>query len=149
MSEGWWNIAAGDCKTPIRGDLKNRYYYYMTKSKGWNFWDEKFRFCTTSDAFTITGDEDCAGRGYDSNHFRKIDTGKTGKRRTQFLAAFSTRVTPAPTPMMAAIPVWNIRAFRTGAIGSKARGLTFMHANRNPASIFAMLLTPLTSYQWY
>ena len=74
MSEGWWNIKAGDCSTPIGGDLKNRFYYYLAKSKGWSFEDENFRFCTTSKAFTINGDEECTGRGY--LYAREPDSGE-------------------------------------------------------------------------
>ena len=98
VSEGWWNIDAGDCKTLVGGDLKQRYYYYLSKSSGWDFDDENIVFCTTPEVFTITGDEDCAARGYEKGHYRKIDTGKTAKEFTQFLSSYSVRNAPAPAP---------------------------------------------------
>lgn len=98
VSEGWWNIDAGDCKTTVAGDLKQRYYYYLSKSRGWTFDDGNIVFCSTSDVFTIVGDEDCAARGYDKSYFRKIDTGKTAKDYTQNLAAYTTRSAAAPAP---------------------------------------------------
>lgn len=112
VSEGWWNINADACSTPIKGDLKSRFYYYLSKASGWTFEDENIVFCTTSKVFTITGDENCEGRGYDKGRFRKIDTGKTAKHYTQHLAAFSHPKAPAskasepktPAPQAEAAP---------------------------------------------
>lgn len=94
MSEGWWNISPGNCVEPVEGDLKQRYYYVQAKAAGWVFEHERIAFCTTSRAFTIEGDEDCAGRGFDKGYFRKIDTGKTARHFTVELAAF---MRPDPT----------------------------------------------------
>lgn len=98
VSEGWWSLDAGVCKTPVQGDLKNRYYYYLSKSNGWEFADDNISFCTDSDVFTIIGDQDCIKRGFDKSLFRKIDTGKTAKQYTQFLAAFTEPTANAPAP---------------------------------------------------
>lgn len=94
VSEGWWGISPGDCVEPVKGDLKNRYYYLRAQAKGWQFDDERIPFCTTTKAFTIEGDEDCAGRGFDKRYFRKIDTGTSAKHFKVELAAF---VRPDPT----------------------------------------------------
>jgi uncharacterized membrane protein len=104
VSEGWWNIDAGDCKMLVGGDLKQRYYYYLSKSSGWEFADENIVFCTTSDEFTIVGDENCPERGYEKGRFRKIDTGKTAKEFTQFLSSYSARTAPAPAPPASSEP---------------------------------------------
>ena len=34
-------------------------------------------FCTSSREYTIVGDTNCGGRGYDRENFREIDTGPT------------------------------------------------------------------------
>ncbi len=104
VSEGWWNIDANDCKTLVGGDLKQRFYYFLAKSSGWNFTDENIAFCTASEVFTIIGDENCTERGYDKGYFSKIDTGKTAKSFTQYLAGYSTRNAPAQTPAPAPTP---------------------------------------------
>lgn len=79
ISEGWWNITAGDCMQPVKGDLKQRYYYLRATSSSREFLDENIAFCTQKDAFTIRGDSDCSGRGYDKGLFVKIDTGTSAK----------------------------------------------------------------------
>jgi uncharacterized membrane protein len=104
VSEGWWNIDPGACSTPVSGDLKNRYYYYLSKSSGWEFMDGNIAFCTESDVFTIVGDQDCAQRGYEKSLFRKIDTGKTARQFTHNLAAFTKPITPEHTPAQPQAP---------------------------------------------
>lgn len=74
-SEGWWTTAAGDCTTPIGGDLKNRYYYYRVTSPEIDFPTENYTFCTSPKAFTIVGDENCEDRGYKREMFSELDTG--------------------------------------------------------------------------
>lgn len=73
-SGGWWNVTPGSCVTPISGNLTNRYYYYHAHSSGGGSWDGDYTFCTTNSAFTISGDENCSGRGYETTGFRQIDT---------------------------------------------------------------------------
>ncbi len=82
ISEGWWNIPAGDCKEPVKGDLKTRYYYLHASAAGRTYNGQGYSFCTQSDVFTIVGDENCAARGYDSTDFSQIDTGKTATHHT-------------------------------------------------------------------
>ncbi len=74
-SEGWWQLAPGDCKTVMGRDLGRRYFYYRATVPGGAF-DGPFSFCSAPDAFTIEGDKDCGARGYDSTRFRKVDTGE-------------------------------------------------------------------------
>jgi uncharacterized membrane protein len=99
VSEGWWNIASGDCATPINDDLKSRYYYYRALVSGRDFQDENIAFCTARKAFTIVGDSDCVSRGYEESMFSKIDTGKTAKHFTFTITDAGFPVpTPEPTP---------------------------------------------------
>lgn len=101
VSEGWWNLDPGDCRTPIKGDLKYRKYYYRAQSNDRDFLDENYVFCTQGSAFTIEGDKDCEARGYRKSRFREIDTGKS----VDFVFSFSDAVSvekaaaaPAPAP---------------------------------------------------
>ena len=86
-SEGWWNADPGECVTPISGALKTRYYYYRAEVDGGDFDGENYYFCTTPEAYTIVGDENCDGRGYDRESFREIDTGETSKEFTYTLVS--------------------------------------------------------------
>lgn len=73
VSEGWWTTAPGDCTTPIAGQLPNRYYYWRATSPSYSWEEEQYMFCTSPKTFTIVGDENCEGRGYDQNPFNEID----------------------------------------------------------------------------
>lgn len=75
VSEGWWTIAQGDCKTLVGSDLKSRYFYYRATVSGGSFTGENYYFCTDKNAFTIQGKADCESRGYASEAFSEIDTG--------------------------------------------------------------------------
>lgn len=87
VSEGWWGLDPGECyvPTPLKGDLKNRYYYYYAKDGDGGYWggdpDEGYMYCTDSQPFTIHGDA-CASRGYTQRSFEEVDTGKTAKHYT-------------------------------------------------------------------
>lgn len=93
VSEGWWTLEPGSCATPLKGDLKDRYYYYRAQAGGRRFLDQNYGFCTRRAAFTIKGDADCAARGYDRALFRRIDTGGTAASFTlRFAAGVSPRL---------------------------------------------------------
>ncbi len=62
-SEGWWNIDVNECKDVVKGELKQRYYYYRATHKGQEVKAGDYNFCSTSKVFDIIGDEDCASRG--------------------------------------------------------------------------------------
>lgn len=74
-SEGWWTMRSGDCSTMISGDLKNRYYYWRGTISGKPLPTGSYTFCTSSKVFNISGDENCAGRGFDTSEFTEVDTG--------------------------------------------------------------------------
>lgn len=92
-SEGWWQAEPGACTTAVSGDLSRRYYYWRAVSKrhSWERDDQKYMFCTSSEVFTITGDEDCDARGYRREAFNEIDL-EGAKSFTMTLNAS----TPAP-----------------------------------------------------
>lgn len=74
MSEGWWNIDAGACKTVISRDLDKTHYYWRAESRDLSWSHANFMFCTSDEVFTILGDEDCTARGYDREGFNEIET---------------------------------------------------------------------------
>ena len=82
-SEGWWNIKPNDCKTPIDGILKARYYYYYADSDSGK-WSGDFIFCTKDEKFTIEGDKDCKSRGYAPEGFKEIDIGEETSKEIDF-----------------------------------------------------------------
>ncbi len=75
VSEGWWGIDPGQCKSPIKESLQGRYYYYYADSSNLT-WDGDYVFCTSDQEFTIKGDKDCKSRGYKPEGFREIDVGE-------------------------------------------------------------------------
>ena len=93
-SEGWWNPAPGDCVTPAAGALTHRYYYYRIQSDVDDFPTENYSFCTTPEAFTIVGDENCEQRGFQTSEFTELDTGEARAWTVSVAASGST----APKP---------------------------------------------------
>ncbi|MEN0040209.1 MAG: DUF1036 domain-containing protein [Pseudomonadota bacterium] len=90
-SEGWWIIKPGTCKTPIKTELKQRYYYYRATTNSEAIHDGRYRFCTSPKPFTIEGQDDCDGRGHGSALFDRIDTGKSAR-------SFTFRLPNPPAP---------------------------------------------------
>ena len=89
VSEGWWNIAPGACTEPVKGELKNRYYYFRATASGQTFTGD-YAFCTQGGAYTIVGDTECEARGYRSEDFSAIDTGKSARSFSFALTAENT-----------------------------------------------------------
>ena len=74
VSEGWWNVEPGECKTPIGEPLTQQHYFWRAEVNGGDFDGGRYDFCTTPTAYTIVGEKNCHGRGYDSELFARIDT---------------------------------------------------------------------------
>ena len=72
VSEGWWGLEPGICKSPIKGSLQKRYYYYYAESDDLT-WSGDYVFCTSDREFTIEGADDCKSRGYQPEGFKEID----------------------------------------------------------------------------
>jgi len=75
VSEGWWGIEPGICKTPIRGALQKPYYYYYADSDDLT-WSGDYVFCTSQDEFTIKGADNCKARGYEVEGFKEVHVGE-------------------------------------------------------------------------
>ena len=97
MSEGWWNVATGDCRAVIDGDLQNRHYYY--RDFNGHIAGEGYFFCTTRDEFTIAGDADCVSRSYERADFAHLDTGSNARDFTLTITGPATPVAESDLPM--------------------------------------------------
>ncbi|HWA92939.1 MAG TPA: DUF1036 domain-containing protein [Rhizomicrobium sp.] len=74
-SEGWWQLAPGQCTDVVKGRLEARYYYLYGADNDAGVWDGATSFCTaTKEKFSIPGRGNCAARGYDRRRFFRIDT---------------------------------------------------------------------------
>ncbi len=75
VSEGWWNVAAQDCKILINGALSARFYYVhaVDYDRGGE-WGGEASMCIKEKAFTIRGVNNCSERGYDEKSFFEVDT---------------------------------------------------------------------------
>ena len=75
-TEGWWNVAAGNCETLLRGNLAARFYYiYAVDYDRGGEWSGQAFMCTREKEFTIRGTGDCLARGFDRTGFFEVDTG--------------------------------------------------------------------------
>jgi uncharacterized membrane protein len=75
-TEGWWNLAAGNCETLLRGNLAARFYYiYAVDYDRGGEWSGQAFMCTRDKEFTIRGTGDCLARGYERTGFFEVDTG--------------------------------------------------------------------------
>jgi uncharacterized membrane protein len=102
VSEGWWNIAASNCETLLKGPLVARYYYvYALDYDHGGEWGGKSYMCTRSHEFTIRGLDHCRARGYDRTGFFEIDTGDQRSWIVQLTEGQSTAPVAAAHPAVA------------------------------------------------
>ncbi len=74
-TEGWWNVAANNCETLMRGPLVARFYYiYAIDYDQGGEWAGKAYMCTRDKEFTIRGIDDCLARGFNRTGFFEVDT---------------------------------------------------------------------------
>ena len=99
-SEGWWAVDAGTCRAVVSAPLTNRFYYYRATSKVDSWTHENYYFCTSSKPFDISGDAECAARGYDREAFSEI---ALEEGTTRFTMTLTGRPAPesAPAPQSA------------------------------------------------
>jgi len=92
-SEGWWNIAANNCETLLRGPLIARYYYIFAVDydKGGS-WGGKAMMCTRDKIFTIRGITSCTERVYQKTGFFEVDT----REETDWTVSLSGEKSTAP-----------------------------------------------------
>jgi uncharacterized membrane protein len=96
-SEGWWAVEPGACRAAVSEPLENRFYYYRATSAVDSWTHESYFFCTSPQPFDISGDENCAERGFDREAFTEIALGDRTTRFTMTLTSGATPTAP-PTP---------------------------------------------------
>ncbi len=89
QSQGWTQILPGECASVLVAPLVKDNYYVFARSSDAHKGPTKYfsgsaRFCTLTDAFTITGRENCAMRGYVSHDFIRVAVKDTGEWTTTF-----------------------------------------------------------------
>ncbi len=75
ISEGWWSLDPGQCKTAMAGDLKVKYVYVygMNDNNSWE-WGGDYKMCVNpDDPFTLYNAQNKCPFVYKS--FREVDTG--------------------------------------------------------------------------
>ena len=82
-SMGWWRLQPQQCEKVIKDRLVDQYVYAFAsadRAEGVSqSWGGTTQFCTRESSFEIEDAADCAGRGFSSAGFLKIDTqGKPG-----------------------------------------------------------------------
>ena len=75
ISEGWWRLDVGQCKTAIAGDLKDRYIYVYAMNDGSSWeWSGDYKMCVNpDDPFTLYNAQNKCPFVY--KNFREVDTG--------------------------------------------------------------------------
>jgi uncharacterized membrane protein len=115
VTEGWWHVEAGNCKTLIEGALQSRYYYlYAEDAQRGGRWTGNVNLCIADREFKIVGYEDCFARGFQRAGFQEHDTGNqtswmiqltgengsgqgtTGQAAGSAVTADPSTITPAP-----------------------------------------------------
>jgi uncharacterized membrane protein len=103
VTEGWWNLAAHNCETLLKGALVARYYYiYAIDYDRGGEWSGHTYMCTRDKEFTIRGIEDCLARGFDRTGFLEIDT---AQQRAWTVQLTDTADGVAPRTMTPGAPV--------------------------------------------
>lgn len=86
ISEGWWNIEPGDCRSVLVGTLTSRYYYvHAVDYDQGGEWGGEALMCTRNTSFTIRGIGRCEQRGYSSSGFYEVDTQESSSFTVQLL----------------------------------------------------------------
>lgn len=88
-SQGWVRILPGACAPVLAGPIRAGSYHVFARSIEAHQGPVKYfsgneRFCTLPGDFAITGRENCAMRGYESNNFIRVETNSGDEWTTTF-----------------------------------------------------------------
>lgn len=99
ITEGWWHIDGGACKTMIEGPLQSRYYYlYAEDAQRGGRWTGDINMCIAEKEFKIIGFNDCFARGFQRAGFQEHDTGSQPNWMIQLTGSQTSNSTPENTP---------------------------------------------------
>lgn len=78
-SQGWARMLPGSCASALAGPIRGGSYYVFARSADVHQGPTKYfsgneSFCTLPKDFALTGRDNCALRGYESNDFIKVET---------------------------------------------------------------------------
>ena len=113
VTEGWWNLTAGNCETLLRGNLAARFYYiYAVDYDRGGEWSGQAFMCTRDKEFTIRGTGDCLARGYERAGFFEVDTGEQQTWTVQLTEAGEAARQQGP-PGKALAPAPGVRSLQS------------------------------------
>jgi uncharacterized membrane protein len=88
VSQGWWTVEPGACAKTVTAPLASDTVYILAQRKsGGTLVGGPMRFCTTTAAFEITGNANCAARGFAEAGFAAT--------RTRGMSGYVARIGPA------------------------------------------------------
>jgi uncharacterized membrane protein len=100
-SVGWVMIHPGECRTLIRGDLQQQeYFIHAVDVRDDPVVGGRFRFCVDQANFSISGRENCQGRGFMERGFRRIRTQGNPNWRYEIRVIDPEHVEPEPLPLI-------------------------------------------------
>jgi uncharacterized membrane protein len=76
-SQGWWNLAPGQCAQTYPHELRKRnsVYYVYAKGKRGGEWKGEHSFCTISRTFTLGNANNVCGNAGEWKRFKEVRTG--------------------------------------------------------------------------
>ena len=110
ITEGWWHIESGSCKTLIEGTLQSRYYYlYAEDAQRGGRWTGPVNMCLAEREFKIVGFEDCFARGFQRAGFQEHDTANQSSWMIQLTdpASAASSQSGSAAPNLGQAPVIN------------------------------------------
>jgi uncharacterized membrane protein len=85
VTRGWWTVGPNQCANVIKEKLEARYVYVFAQDVfGNSILNGGTNMCVGPKRFEITGEKDCAVRGFVEAPFVEVDTQRT-ERWTLFL----------------------------------------------------------------
>ena len=83
VSEGWWTIQRGECKTAVGNRLHNQFYYYYARDNSGVFYGGNHYFCVDTKRFFFEDPKRCSQS--EMKGFRELNVGNSG----QFIMNFT------------------------------------------------------------
>jgi len=76
ISEGWWKLRpCGGCELVVaEGDTTDRHHYFYRAEAPDGVREGPHRFCTKRGSFKISGNQNCAARGFEEKGFTQVES---------------------------------------------------------------------------
>jgi uncharacterized membrane protein len=89
VSQGWWELRRGECKTAIAHRLRNQYYYYRGDTKSGGSYSGNHFFCADDQEFLYHDAKSCSQNN--SKGFKELNVGNSGNFTMNFTGKRSGR----------------------------------------------------------